>query len=279
MFMGCSMRIVFKNFTLILGLTLLLGLALKVTSNASVNAKNGNYNIPQINGDYPDPEHPGIRVRVFVHQPNNGYHGGGGKPTPTPAPTTCSDDNSTSVVNPAGWQLPTGNWTYRLNLSSVPSSNIDLQTITSAAFGEWENAVSSSTSKPIFQHGDPTTVDKSAYDGQNVIAWGRTQGTALAVTYVRYDTSTNEVVDVDTIMNKKFAWSWTPYNTATNYCGQQNSYDAQDILTHELGHWMGLDDEYDASYANNTMYGYGATDEIKKDTLTTGDISGVNSIY
>jgi len=123
--------------------------------------------------------------------------------------------------------------------------------------------------------GVDTTVSRQAYDGQNVIAWGRTSGTALGVTYVRYYPDTGQVVDVDTIMNKKYQWSW--YDS--NVCAWQGAYDAEDILTHELGHWVGLNDEYTAEYIENTMYGYGAKGEVKKDTLTTGDVSGAAVIY
>jgi len=42
---------------------------------------------------------------------------------------------------------------------------------------------------------------------------------------------------------------------------------------------MGLDDELSDSFVNNTMYGYGAKQEVKKNTLTTGDTTAVNSIY
>ena len=57
----------------------------------------------------------------------------------------------------------------------------------------------------------------------------------------------------------------------------ENFLDA--LLTHELGHSMGLNDEYDTTYVDNTMFGYGSMTETKKDTLTTGDIIGVKSLY
>ena len=79
-------------------------------------------------------------------------------------------------------------------------------------------------------------------------------------------------------MNKKFSWSWTPYNIS-NLCSVQNTYDAQNILTHEIGHWFGLDDHYTTEYQENTMYGYGSKNEVKKDTLTIGDVLGLNLIY
>ncbi|MFH0937373.1 MAG: hypothetical protein V1808_03695 [Candidatus Daviesbacteria bacterium] len=221
--------------------------------------------IPEKNGDYSDPDHKGIRVRVFVHEPK----------TVSPITTTCSDQDSSIVVDPAGWKLPSGTWTYNLNTSSVPFSvgSSNLPTIARNGFNQWQNA----QGKVAFQIGPSTTKTKSAYDGQNIIAWGRTSGNALAVTYTRYLISTKTVVDVDTIINQKFAWSWTPY--VTGVCGKSNTYDAQAVLTHELGHWLGLNDEYSTSYVNHTMYGYGYKGDIKADTLTTGDKAGTIAIY
>jgi hypothetical protein len=37
---------------------------------------------------------------------------------------------------------------------------------------------------------------------------------------------------------------------------------------------------YDAAtHGNNTMYGYGARGETKKNTATTGDLLGLSAIY
>ena len=227
---------------------------------------NNNAQIPERNGDYADPEHPGVRVRVFVHEPR--------KPDAV-VPATCDDPVSSAVVHAAGWKLPQGRpWTYNFNLSSVPASvgSANLSNISSNGFNQWQNAVEN---KVTFKEGSNTTQTRSAYDGQNIITWGRTAGNALAVTYVRYYKTTKIVVDVDTIMNVKFPWSWT----ASGSCGDPNTYDAQAVLTHEEGHWLGLDDEYGSAYVNNTMYGYGYKGDIKADTLTIGDINGAKAIY
>ena len=235
-------------------------------SIATAAAQSENAQIPEKNGDYADPIHPGVRVRVFVYQP--------GKPEAQPA-LVCEDPNSNSVIPATGWYLPS-TVTYRLNTSSVPSSvgSASLSTIASSAFNQWMNA---DPGKVAFTQGADTTVNRQALDFQNIIAWGRTSGSALAVTYTRYYTATHEVADVDTIMNKKFAWRWNG-GDALN-CPDNNAYDAQNILTHELGHWMGLNDTYTAEFVNNTMYGYGSKNEVKKDTLTTGDVNGVQAIY
>jgi len=223
--------------------------------------------IPEKDGVYADLDHPGLKVRVFVHNEKPA------KPTPTPSVLQCSleDPDSVAVVGAAGWRLDP-NWIYNLNLGSVPAAvgGASLPKMASDGFGEWGAATG-----VAFVRGVDTTVSRQAYDGQNVIAWGRTSGTALGVTYVRYYPDTGQVVDVDTIMNKKYQWSW--YDS--NVCAWQGAYDAEDILTHELGHWVGLNDEYTAEYIENTMYGYGAKGEVKKDTLTTGDVSGAAVIY
>lgn len=216
--------------------------------------------LPEKDGIYAVPGRPDLKVRVFVHNP---------KPDTSTA-LVCSDSESTSVVSPAGWRLPAGTWNYRLNLSSVPTSvgSVNLPAIADSSYGQWSSAVSG---KVTFNRLADTTVSRANSDGQNIIAWGRTQGTALAVTYTWYNRSTGLAVETDTIMNKKFKWSWNACTTST--------YDAQNILTHELGHWMGLNDEYSGGFTENTMYGYGATAETKKDTLTVGDILGASALY
>ena len=82
-------------------------------------------------------------------------------------------------------------------------------------------------------------------------------------------------------MNRRTSWGWSDPSDWPDgqTCALDGVYDAQNILTHELGHTMGLDDHYDAPYENNTMYGYGSRTETKKNTLTTGDITGVSKLY
>lgn len=227
--------------------------------------------IPQVDGTYDVPGKPDLKVRVFVHKPK-------ALRIPTSNPILAcglGDSDSSASVADTGWKLPS-TWSYTLNPSSVPSSvgSAKLTTIASAAFQKWTNAIGGKVN--ISKTTQNTTINRAKYDGKNIIAWGRTNSSALAVTYTWYYNS-GLVAEVDTIMNQKFPWSWTPYSSSL--CADSNTYDAQNILTHELGHWYGLDDHYTGDYTENTMYGYGDKKEIKKDTLTTGDISGVNKIY
>ena len=223
--------------------------------------------VPERDGTYDEPTARGfVKVRVIVHKQ---------KAQAVQNLLVCdlSDPDSTAQVSAAGWYLPSS-WTYNLNVNSVPSSvsGANLPTIASKAFGDWQSAVGGKVS---FSRGSNTTVDRSRYDLKNIVAWGRTSGSSLGVTYIRYLTLSGLVVDVDTIMNKRVPWSWSNSDT----CANTNSYDAENILNHEIGHWMGLDDHYDTAYQNNTMYGYGSKGEVKKNTLTTGDIAGAAAIY
>ena len=246
---------------------------------AKNNKNTEEFTPPEIDGTYDVPGHPEMKVKVFVHK---------AKPVKPPAPEPSTelvcelyDFNSTSTVSAAGWYLPDGTWNYWVNTSSVPSSiKGDTNQLVQKAFNTWSDAVGSEVT---FNKMGETFVVRASLDFKNIIAWGRTSASALAVTYTWYYTATHQVADVDTIMNQKYFWTWadpnsweTPEGTT---CAYTNSYDAQNILTHELGHWMGLNDHYTGGYVNNTMYGYGSKVETKKDTLTDGDIAGVNLIY
>ncbi|MBI5127732.1 matrixin family metalloprotease [Candidatus Roizmanbacteria bacterium] len=215
---------------------------------------------PERNGVYDVPGRKDLKVRVFVHE----------RPNQSPVLIACAvDNNSNAVTGETGWYLPT-NWTYYVN-PSVPSSiSSNLSTIVENSFNAWRTPLSG---KVNFNYAGTTNIGVKKLDGKNIIAWGRTSGSALGVTYTWYYTANHQAAETDTIMNKKFAWGWNEFQCDSSY------YDAQNILTHELGHWVGLNDHYTDAYVDNTMYGYGSKGEIKKDTLTTGDINGLSSIY
>lgn len=268
----------FKKYLILVFILIVLSLFFSVGSTLAKSDKKQEVEIngvlPEEEGVYDIKDHPNMKLRVFVYR---------AKPNPNPNPTLiCSlpDTNSSAEVKGAGWKLPV-TWTYRLNLSSVPISvgSANLYLISSKAYGFWQNVAGG---KVTFSRGSDTNVNKAQYDRQNIITWGRASGSALAVSYIWY--SSGIATEVDTIMNNKFTWAWSNPNTWTttptgSTCAYQGVYDAQNILTHELGHTMGLDDEYTNDFQNNTMYGYGSTTETKKDSLTNGDILGIQNLY
>jgi len=54
--------------------------------------------------------------------------------------------------------------------------------------------------------------------------------------------------------------------------------DVQTIAEHEVGHWLGLSDQYMSGDSSKIMYGYGSTGSVKR-TLASGDLAGINWIY
>jgi hypothetical protein len=267
-----------KYLILLFAFFLFLGLWLFVSSAKDTQASENN-NLPEEEGTYDVPGHPKLKLKVFVYHP--GKPSTSGKPIPTPTPPTaqtCSldDPDSTNKDGLTGWHLPSGTHVYRLNKGSVPSTvgATNFSMIAANSFDAW---VGTDVGRKVtFIEGSETRVNRATFDNQNIITWGRTSGSALAVNYTWYNQITGEAVENDTIFNSSYPWAWSGGDITCAYIG---FYDAQDILTHELGHRMGLDDELSGSYTNNTMYGYGAKEEVKKNTLTTGDISAVNSIY
>lgn len=76
----------------------------------------------------------------------------------------------------------------------------------------------------------------------------------------------NTEVDID--VNGSYAWSTT---------GDPNAYDFQNCITHEIGHLLGLNDEY--SKTDSTMYSVTKMGETQKRTLAQDDKNGIGVIY
>lgn len=266
-----------------LAIIILVSFIVSVLYLGVVYAKNSNNSegsvLPEQEGTYDVPGHSNLKLRVFV------YRARPDRSTPPSIVCNLPDPDSTATVGPTPWRLPTGTWVYTLNPSSVPSSvgSANLAIMANDAFGRWSSATGAANKILFSQNSSYTIATRASLDAKNIITWGRTQGTALAVTYIWYNKNTGIAVEVDTIMNSKFSWNWSNPETWTSpdaTCANANAYDAQDILTHELGHWLGLNDMYNAeNYQNATMYGYGSKAEIKKDTLSTGDLVGTAAIY
>lgn len=121
-------------------------------------------------------------------------------------------------------------------------------------------------------------------DGHNDVTWDnlalRYPG-AIAVTFVWYLDS--DILEADMSLNTWYAWS---SNAACDAgcdpdaeTGDPLAFDVQDIGAHEFGHFLLLDDLYDASDSALTMYGYAEQGELKKRTLGLGDELGIANIY
>lgn len=143
------------------------------------------------------------------------------------------------------------------------SATAVVNTIT-ASVNTWDKE----TAYQVFSYKGTTTRSAGRRDGYNVVAWGAYQAGVIAVTYIWY--SGSQMIETDCRMNTYYKWSLS---------GQAGKMDVQNIMTHEFGHWCGLDDLYDDVDYWLTMYGYGNFGETYKRTLGLGDINGLEAVY
>ena len=82
--------------------------------------------------------------------------------------------------------------------------------------------------------------------------------------------TTGYAAEADIMINQAFPW-------ATN--GAANAYDIKNVITHELGHAVGLTDKYESFASDWTMYGIAEIGETKKRSLHSYDVKGLRNLY
>lgn len=140
------------------------------------------------------------------------------------------------------------------------------------SFDAWHNI---SCNDLQLLYGGQTDDFRQSADGKaNILVWrdetwpeGYSR-TAYALTSVTYNAETGYLVDADIEMNGQF-------HTFT--LGDQNvQIDIQNTITHEAGHFIGLDHSLDIQA---TMFASAAVGETKKRSLEQDDIDGMCFIY
>lgn len=94
------------------------------------------------------------------------------------------------------------------------------------------------------------------------------ENNTLAKTTVTYDNDTGEILDADIEMNHAF----NAYTTGD----VDVQYDLQSILTHEIGHLIGLDHSPDFYATMTPWYDQGS---VELRSLETDDVAGVCGVY
>ena len=224
-----------------------------------------------------------IVKRAFIHYPKGLAAKGGIKGAPKD-----KDDQDIkawykySGIHWANTDIPIN---YVVNLSNSGDNGSFLDGIISS-FQVWEDDEQSSID---FEYsgsftGEPSSLIGEGYmNGLNEVGWSSLSSkypNAIAITLVWYNSLTGEIIEIDAAMNSDLPWSQAEVtgdpDKATGIVG---TYDVQNIMTHEVGHWLMLEELYNKPARNQTMYGYGSTGEVKKRSLESGDIAGIREIY
>jgi hypothetical protein len=202
-----------------------------------------------------------VELRVFIHEPRVVKRNHLGTCTP-------STHAGTNHFELGGWEV-SGPMAWSLNRRTVPKSvKDDVDEVLHRSFEAWFSGT--------FRQGEDTRVRRAKMDGVNAIMWKPLRRTTLGITFVWYSVSSGELVEADTVFNKRRPWA--VFANSPECQSSPDAYDLQNIATHEFGHWIGLEDLYDDADKDLTMYGFGAGGEVKKRTLGAGDVSGRNQL-
>lgn len=98
---------------------------------------------------------------------------------------------------------------------------------------------------------------------------------AIAITRNFYVAGTTDragvILDSDILLNGE--------NHQFTMKGEASKHDVQNIVTHEVGHFLGLGHEISPIDPDSTMYAVASTGETKKRSLSVSDIAGVTTAY
>jgi len=163
--------------------------------------------------------------------------------------------------------------TFTLNRSSVTDvSASQAAAAIQTAMGAWNGAGAGTL---LALSGGDTNVTQLANDGVNAIMFRQaTNGGAIASNYTWWDGS-NHIIDSDVVF-----WNYgRVFFTGASGCS--GGYYIEDVITHELGHGLGLDHSsfIDSTGATATMYPSTGYCDQNFRTLSSDDIDGVRALY
>lgn len=96
---------------------------------------------------------------------------------------------------------------------------------------------------------------------------------ALAITVITFDAQAKQILDADIVLNGEHTFGF--FTEDKNIPGVV--YDLQNVLTHEMGHFFGLGEQFEDEDA--TMYAYSQAGEVVKRDLGQVDLQEITTLY
>jgi len=211
-------------------------------------------------------------LAVFHHRDG---HGGGGNPGGGGGePTTSSCYGF--LAKDAKWKT-VEDWVVNTENSDGLGETFVFDTLADGV-DQWEAAAEANIVGGGAITADVLTADTVTPDGVNEVYFADiSEPGAVGVTIVwgifGGRPSNRELVEWDQVYDD-VDFEWTEDAVV-----ETNKMDYANTAVHELGHTMGMDDLYDGSCAEETMYGYVTEGEVKNRDLNVGDITGISKLY
>lgn len=195
----------------------------------------------------------------------------------------CATDENSCPTDGAKLFWPTSCVSYAMNeLGTQDLDPVDTRDVIRKTFQAWTEVPcpGGGNASMTFEERDPVSCKKSEYNKEghnlNVVLFQdddwkyRGIDGTLAKTSVTYNDETGEIYDADIEVN-------AANNTVTITDKQAKiEYDLQAILTHEVGHFIGIAHSAESSAVMFASYSPGSTSQR---TLTPDDVDAVCAIY
>jgi hypothetical protein len=166
-------------------------------------------------------------------------------------------------------------WALVPTQGSLITGSRSLSTVADTSFATWD-AITTATI--AFARGADTSASISfGFDGINILKTNMTAleyqnsgaGDALALTSTTSGAFTGDILDSDIFFNPTVNFSTDPTTPGTHY-------DFETVLTHEVGHLLGLDH---SAILSATMFPRVSQGVNAPRALSSDDVAGVSSLY
>ncbi len=184
--------------------------------------------------------------------------------------TTVSESSGNGFAWANGWHWNWGDLPVKYNIDPQGTADISGTSEFDAirtSFATWENLRFSG----IDFTDNGTGIDVSTWidDTNNVLFWMPTTDNSWIGGTAVWEIG-GHIHGVDTAFNDYWTYS---------IGASPNCYDVQSIATHEIGHWLAIEDLHDSSNLAQTEY-WGATlNDVHWRTLEWGDENGAHYVY